>query len=242
MWCYCVCVATAIAAIAAATAGAAAVAAAVAAATAMRLLVWESDLNVKLRMWSVVVFGLVCFPLCSTVRMNERLCLAFGLSSVCVVFLDRVSLVALIFVLLVPVTESVDDVDLPYPSAAIPMPAPLLSFVPGRVSDAEEASEVQADEASEAKMDDKDDMLSVLGTPPLQRAAKRRAETGLGRLAKSVRGAPRDVHAQRVARVNKQRAREGNEAVQTSDDEGALSCAVLLTMSEKGWYLLFPLE
>ena len=41
----------------------------------------------------------------------------------------------------VPVTESVDDVDLPCPSAAIPMPAPLLSVVPGHVSDSEEASE-----------------------------------------------------------------------------------------------------
>ena len=35
----------------------------------------------------------------------------------------------------VPVAESVDDVDLPCPSAAIPMPAPLLSVVPGHVSD-----------------------------------------------------------------------------------------------------------
>ena len=58
---------------------------------------WESDLNVELDMWSVFVFGLVCFHLCSSVRMNERLCLAFGLSSGCVVFLDRVTLIALFF-------------------------------------------------------------------------------------------------------------------------------------------------
>ena len=61
---------------------------------------WESDLNVTFEMWSVFVFGLLCFPLCSSVRMNERLCLAFGLSSGCVVFLDRVTLVALFFVVL----------------------------------------------------------------------------------------------------------------------------------------------
>ena len=61
---------------------------------------WESDLNVKLDMWSVFVFGLVCFPLCSSVRMNERLCLAFGLSFGCVVFLDSVTLVPLFFVVL----------------------------------------------------------------------------------------------------------------------------------------------
>ena len=55
----------------------------------------------------------------------------------------------------VPVTESVDDVDLPCHSAAIPMPAPLLSVVLGPVSDSEEASEAQAeaDEASEAEVD-----------------------------------------------------------------------------------------
>ena len=35
----------------------------------------------------------------------------------------------------VSVTGSVDDVDLSCPSAAIPMPAPLLSVVPGPVSD-----------------------------------------------------------------------------------------------------------
>ena len=45
----------------------------------------------------------------------------------------------------VPVTESVDDVDLPCPSAAIPMPAPLLSIVHGPVSDSEEASEAEAE-------------------------------------------------------------------------------------------------
>ena len=56
----------------------------------------------------------------------------------------------------VPVTESVDDVDLPCPSAAIPMPAPLLSVVPGHVSNSEEASEAQeeADEASGAEVED----------------------------------------------------------------------------------------
>ena len=75
-------------------------AAAVAAAAAMRLLMWESDLDVKLDMWSVFVFGLVCFLLCSIVRMNERLCLAFGLFYGCVVFPDRVTLVALFFVVL----------------------------------------------------------------------------------------------------------------------------------------------
>ena len=135
----------------------------------------------------------------------------------------------------VPVTESVDDVDLPCPSAAIPMPAHLLSAVPGHVSDSEEASEAQAeaDEASGAEVEDNIDVLSVPGTPPVQRAAKRRAETRLGRLAKRLRAAPRDVHAQRVARENRQRAREAREAVQTSDDEGTLSCAVMLTMSER---------
>ena len=135
----------------------------------------------------------------------------------------------------VPVTESVDDVDLPCPSAAIPMPAPLLSVVPGHVSDSEEGSEAQAeaDEASGAEVEDNIDVLSVPGTPPVQRAAKRRAETRLDRLAKRFRAAPRDVHAQRVARENRQRAREAREAVQTSDDEGTLSCAVMLTMSER---------
>ena len=58
---------------------------------------WEFDLNVKFEMWSVFVFGLVCFPLCSSVRMKERLCLGFGLSSGCVLFLDRVNLVPLVF-------------------------------------------------------------------------------------------------------------------------------------------------
>ena len=33
---------------------------------------WESDLNVEFEMWSVFVFGLVCFPLGPSVRMNER--------------------------------------------------------------------------------------------------------------------------------------------------------------------------
>ena len=144
----------------------------------------------------------------------------------------------------VPVTESVDDVDLPCPSAAVPMPAPLLSVVPGNVSDSEEASEAQAeaDLASGAEVEDNIDVLSVPGTPPVQRAAKRGAETRLDRLAKRFRAAPRDVHAQRVARENRQRAREAREAVQTSDDEGTLSCAVMLTMSEREQYLLFPLE
>ena len=86
----------------------------------------------------------------------------------------------------VPVTESVDDVDLPCPSAAIPMPAPLLSIVPGHVSDSEEASEAQAeaDEASGTEVEDNIDVPSVPGTPPVQRAAKRRAKTRLDRLAK----------------------------------------------------------
>ena len=115
------------------------------------------------------------------------------------------------------------------------MPAPLVSVVPGPVSDSREASEAQAeaDEASTAEVDDNIDMLSVLGTPPVQRAAKRRAETRLDKLAKRFRAAPRDVHAQRVARENRQRAREAREAVQTSEDEGTLSCAVLRTMSER---------
>ena len=39
-----------------------------------------------------------------------------------------------------PMTESMDDVDLSCPSAAIPTPAPLPSVVPGPVSDSEEAS------------------------------------------------------------------------------------------------------
>ena len=115
------------------------------------------------------------------------------------------------------------------------MPAPLLSVVPGHVSDSEEALEAQAeaDEASGAEVEDNIDVLSVPGTPPVQRAAKRRAETRLDRLAKRFRAAPRDVHAQRVARENRQRAREAREAVQTSDDEGTLSCAMILTMSER---------
>ena len=105
----------------------------------------------------------------------------------------------------VPVTESVDDVDLPCPSAAIPMPAPLLFVVPGHVSDSEEASETQAeaDEASGAEVEDNIDVLSVPGKPAVQRAAKRRAETRLDRLAERFRAAPRDVHAQRVARENR---------------------------------------
>ena len=123
----------------------------------------------------------------------------------------------------------------PCPSAAIPMPAPLLSVVPGHVSDSEEASEAQAeaDEACGAEVEGNIDVLSVRGTPPVQRAAKRRAETRLDRLAKRFCAAPRDVHAQRVARENRQRAREARKAVQTMDDEGTLSCAVMLTMSER---------
>ena len=115
------------------------------------------------------------------------------------------------------------------------MPAPLLFVVPGHVSYSEEASkaQAQADEASGAEVEDNIDVLSVLGIPHVQRAAKRRAETRLDRLAKRFRAAPRDVHAQRVARENRQRAREARQAVQTSDDEGTLSCAVLLTMSER---------
>ena len=135
----------------------------------------------------------------------------------------------------VPVTESVDDVGLSCRSAAIPMPAPLLSVDRCRVSDSEEASgaEAEAEEASGAQMDDNIDVLSVPGTPPVQRAAKRRAETRSDRLAKRFRAASRDVHAHRVARENRQRAREAREAMQTLDDEGTVSCAVLLTMSER---------
>ena len=61
----------------------------------------------------------------------------------------------------VPLTEFVDDVDLPYPSAAIPMPALLLSVVPGPVSDLVEASEAkaEADEAFGAEVDDNIDVL-----------------------------------------------------------------------------------
>ena len=83
----------------------------------------------------------------------------------------------------VPVTEYVDDVDLPCPSAAIPRLAPLLCVIPGPISDAEEASEVAAYQASEAEMDDNIDVLSVPGTTPLQTAAKRRAENRLDGLA-----------------------------------------------------------
>ena len=45
----------------------------------------------------------------------------------------------------VPVTESVDGVDLLCPSAAISMLAPLVSVVPVQDVDDEEASEVEAD-------------------------------------------------------------------------------------------------
>ena len=77
------------------------------------------------------------------------------------------------------------------------MRAPLLSVVPGHVSDSEKASEAQAeaDEASGAEVEDNIDVVSVSGTPRVQRAAKRRAETRLDRLAKRFRAAPRDVHA-----------------------------------------------
>ena len=132
----------------------------------------------------------------------------------------------------VPMTESVDDVDLPCPSVAISVPAPLLCVVAGHVSDSEEASEAQA-EADEAYGAEVEDNIDVLSHPAVQRAAKRRAETRWDRLAKRFRAAPRDVHAQRVARENRQRAREAREAMQTSDDEGTLSCGVLLTMSER---------
>ena len=130
-------------------------------------------------------------------------------------------------------TESVDDVDLPFPSAAVPMPAPLLSVVLGPLSDSEEASEAEAGEAPEAEMDHNIDMLSVQGTPPVQRAAKRRAKTRLDRLAKRFRAARRNINAQRVPTENRQRAREAPGAVQTPDDDGTVSCAVLLTMSER---------
>ena len=142
----------------------------------------------------------------------------------------------------VPVPQFVEDVDLPCPLAAIPLPVPLLFVLPSRVLDAEEASKVEANEALKGEMDDNIDMPSVLGTTHVQRAAKRRAKTRFDRLAKRFRAAPRDVHAQRVTRENRQRAKEALEAVQTSDDEGALSCAVLITMSEREWYLLFPLQ
>ena len=103
----------------------------------------------------------------------------------------------------VPVTESVDDVDLPCPSAAIPMPAALLSVVPAPVSESEEASEAEAHEASEGEIDNNIDALSLPDTPLVQRAAKRRAATRLDRLAKRLRAAPRDVNAQCVARGNR---------------------------------------
>ena len=111
------------------------------------------------------------------------------------------------------------------------MPAPLPFVVPRPVSYSEEASEAgaEADEASGAEMDNNIDVLSVPGTPPVQRAATRRAETRWDRLATRILAEPRDVHGQRVDRENKQRAREAQEAVQTLDDEGA----VLLTMSER---------
>ena len=66
------------------------------------------------------------------------------------------------------------------------MPAPLLSIVPRPVSESEGAAgvKVEADEASRAEVDDNIDVLSVPGTPPVQRAAKRRAETRRDRLAK----------------------------------------------------------
>ena len=89
----------------------------------------------------------------------------------------------------VTVTESADDSDLPCPSVAIPMPAPLLSVVPGPVSDSNETSEAQAeaDEASGAEVDDNIDVLSVPDTRCVQGAAKRRAETRLDRQAKRYR-------------------------------------------------------
>ena len=65
---------------------------------------------------------------------------------------------------------------------------------------------------------------------------------GEDRLAERFPPTRRDVHAQPVAKKKNQRAREARKAVQTSDDEGALSCAVLLTMTEREYYLLFPLE
>ena len=127
------------------------------------------------------------------------------------------------------VTGSVDDVDLSCPSAAIPMPAALL-FV---INDAEEASEAEADKAPDADMDDHIDVPSVPRTPPVQRALKRRAKPQLERLAKRFCAAPRDVDAQRRDSKNKQWAKEAREAMQTSDDEGALSFAVLLSISER---------
>ena len=88
----------------------------------------------------------------------------------------------------VPVTEFVDDVDLPCPSNAIPMPLPLVSVVPMQDADGEEASEVEVDVPQENI-----ELLSVFGMPPLQRAAKMGAQTRLDRLAKRYRAAPRDV-------------------------------------------------
>ena len=91
--------------------------------------------------------------------------------------------------------------------------------------------DVEAAGASEAEVDDNIDVLSVPGTPRVQRVAKRRAETRMHRLAERIRPAPRDVHAQRVATEDTQRAREARKAGKRSDDEGSLNCALLFAMS-----------
>ena len=87
----------------------------------------------------------------------------------------------------VPLTESEDDVDLPRPSAPIRMPAPLLSVPLGFVLHAEEASKAETDEASE--VDENIDVLSVPGTPPVPKAAKKRAKNKLNAFAKSFHAA-----------------------------------------------------
>ena len=112
----------------------------------------------------------------------------------------------------VPLTESVDDVDLLCPSVAMPMPGPFLSVVLGPVLDEDEISRREAHEASEAAMENNIDVLSVPSTPLVQRAAKWRPKTRLDRLAKRFCVAQHDVHGERVARESWQRAREAREA------------------------------
>ena len=136
----------------------------------------------------------------------------------------------------VSVTQSVDDVDLPCPSAAISIPAPLVSVMPVQDVDEEEASEIEADEASEAELQGNIELLSILRTPPLQRAAKRRAETvqvfGWTDLLKGF------VLHHVMCRLSvwqggTDKRRRMPEAVATPDDEGEASCALLLTISER---------
>jgi hypothetical protein len=72
----------------------------------------------------------------------------------------------------VPVTESVDAVDLPCPSAVIPMPAPLVCVVPEPISDSREASEAQAqaEQASEAQADQNIEVPAVCTQSKAKRA------------------------------------------------------------------------